>query len=192
MPEREVPGTRASDLGDPDRQGLPPAHHGGESAVAIGETQQQTEADRGCGDYADAAQIVGDPIFQQKPGNHHGHCRHSNLQQFIQARVDAGQRGSGASSAAYQAQSAVQIAAEFDPEVTDHRDQGAEVHGDVEGQALVRPAPDLGRQYQMGRAGNGQKFGESLYECEHDDLQPIHRGSLSGGQGRRQYARSFG
>ena len=57
------------------------------------------------------------------------------------------------------------------------------MNGDIKGQALVGPAKEPGREYQMGRAGNGQKLSDSLYERERDDLQPIHGGQSIDWQG---------
>ena len=68
-------------------------------------------------------------------------------------------------------------APEVAPEVHDHRQQRAKMHGHIEGQRLVRPAQQPGGQHQVPRAGDRQKFRQALNQAEYGRLQRIHRRS---------------
>ena len=51
---------------------------------------------------------------------------------------------------------------ELTPEVDEHGEQRAEVHGHVERQALVRPAEEMRNQHQVTGAGDGKELREPL------------------------------
>ncbi len=48
------------------------------------------------------------------------------------------------------------------------------VRRNVKRQALVAPAENRRREYEMAGAGNRQKFSQALHDGEYDNLQPAH------------------
>ncbi len=63
---------------------------------------------------------------------------------------------------------------DFLAEIQDHCQQGSEVHGKIEGKTLIGIAKDIWRQNEVGRAGYGQEFCKSLYQCQNDYLYQVH------------------
>ena len=61
--------------------------------------------------------------------------------------------------------------AQLDPEIGEQRGQRAEMHGRVEGQALVGPAEDVGNQDQMPRRRHGKELRDALDDPEHERLR---------------------
>jgi hypothetical protein len=65
-------------------------------------------------------------------------------------------------------------------EIPQHRGERADVHGAIEGQALVRPAQQFRYQDQVRRTRNRQEFSDALHDGEHDHLQQTRFGCRHG------------
>ena len=99
------------------------------------------------------------------PHSAKGRVGDGNLEQQVQMRVAAPMAqpapGAGGEGGAVPAV------------VGKHRGQRPQVHGDVEGQALIRPTRQLGCQDEVGGAGDGQEFGDALQQRQGDCLQAV-------------------
>ena len=77
---------------------------------------------------------------------------------------------------ASEANQARAIAVELAAEIGDDGEQRADVHGDVEGEPLVRPAEEIRHEHEVARARDRQELGEALHEREDDGLYGIQDG----------------
>ena len=70
------------------------------------------------------------------------------------------------------------------PEIGDDGEQRADVNGDVEGEALVRPAEEMRHQHEVAGARNRQELGQALHDGENDRLNRIQMPPLGFRRGR--------
>jgi hypothetical protein len=54
-------------------------------------------------------------------------------------------------------------------------EQRADMHGDVDGEALVLPRRQLRDEDEVGRRTDRQEFGDALHHGEDDQIEPVHR-----------------
>ena len=59
-------------------------------------------------------------------------------------------------------------------EIEEDGEQGADVQGDIEIEAFELPAEEPGSEVEMGGAGNGQKFGQTLDDGQDNHLEERH------------------
>ena len=162
-------GDQSHGLGDANDNGVFPVQ-GIHGALAFGEpvgdAQQDAEHQSGEEDHRRAAQFVVDHVEQGQAGEAGGDGADHQV---------PGQGALADDFALAHGNQAVPGDAEDIPaEVEHHRQQCAHVHRQVKADALVFPAKEGRCQDQVGGAGYGQEFGQSLEEAKEKGLENIH------------------
>jgi len=145
---------------------------------AVRQPQQHAVAQRGPADDGDRAER------RVQPADRDGHAdRH---QRQGRERDAEGEHGLGVvATARGEAQRAPQHRRGVAPEVEDDRGQRADMHGHVDGQALVLPARQRGEQREVAGRTDRQELGDALDHGEDGERQQGHKRAPSrANQGR--------
>ena len=113
-----------------------------------------------------AAQVGFDPVHEQQAGKRGGHGAERDAER--EARLHRLQ------FAAEDLQAALDQRDDVPAKEREDGQQRAEVHGDVERQALVGPLEKVRHEHEVPGTRNRQELGESLHDRENDDLQVRH------------------
>ena len=168
IPEREVPGIRASACAQPTMSAVHQRHLVEQpllAADAVGDEEEDAVEEGGAGDQQRVAGVGLDPVLGEQPGDAGGdgadHDRpgHGPGDELAVARP----RRAGEEAGDQVAHVAV--------EVGEDGDQRPRVGRDVEAEPLVGPVEEVGDQDQVARGADGQELGEPLDDAEDDGLE---------------------
>ena len=195
MPEREVPGLRASTCAAPTirasfaREALdrPDALR-----ALVGEAQEEAEHDERDGDERDRAQLLVDACHRTAPP-----IRNAGTEREDEQPGQAALPRRRLVALEDHAQAVPGVDDEVAPEVGDDRDERPDVQRHVEGllDALaaaageVVPVEQPGDQQQVARRRDGQELRQALHDPEDDGVEDGHR-ALARGVGYRRWAGS--
>jgi len=138
-------------------------------AQAVGQQQHEAEAERRPADQRHAAEPPGDDVLREEPDDHHRHGgEHEVERQAAVGRAPQRRQVAGTND---QAQHVA-------PEVEQDGAQRADMHRDIDKQALVRPVGEPRHQDQVRRGTDRQELGDALDQRQDDDLDQRHRRGL--------------
>lgn len=142
MPDRLVPNQRQH-LREADDDGVryPQVHNLSQgSTETVGDVKQDTESERGPADDFNGSETARVHFAEREAANDHGDRGDNDHDDEPAVAFEA---------PADELCEAVQHRPHVPPEVQQDRSKGADMHGDIEGEALIRPAGEGGHQDEM-------------------------------------------